>query len=56
MKITGAQEPDEANDDQVDGDDEVQQPGHDKNENSGDQRYQGSKTEVDINKDTFSFQ
>jgi hypothetical protein len=37
MKIAGTDESYHANHDQVKGDDEIQQPGHDKNQNSGDQ-------------------
>ena len=47
-EIAAAEEPDQSDDDQVKGDDVVQQPGHDQNENSGEQRYQGSQTEGDI--------
>ena len=47
-KLVGAEESNQPDDDQVEGDDIVQQAGNDKNENPGDQRYQGSKTQGDI--------
>lgn len=47
-KISGAEESDHPDDDQVNRDDIVQQPGHDKNEDPGDQRYQGAKAQGDV--------
>ena len=55
VKVAGAEESDKTDDDQIYGDDKVEQTRHDKNENPGDQGYQGSKTEVDIHENTFSF-
>jgi hypothetical protein len=48
MKSVGAEESNQSDDDQIKGDDIVQQPRYDKNENPGDQRYQGSKSQGDI--------
>jgi hypothetical protein len=54
--VAGAKESNQANDDQIYGDDEVQQPRRDKNQNSCDQRHEGSETQVDSHESTFSFQ
>ena len=50
MIIAGAEEPDQSDDDQINGDDVIEEPGHDENEYPGDQRYQWSKTQVDSHK------
>ena len=47
MKIVGTHQPKDADDDQIDGDDIVQQARSHQNENSSDQRYQGTQTQID---------
>jgi hypothetical protein len=56
-QIAGAKYSDQADDDQVKGDDIVQQARHDKNKNAGDQRDQRSKncmTYMEVHGDTLS--
>lgn len=48
VKIAGAEKADQSDDDQVNGDDIVQQSRDDEYENSGDQRYQRTKTKGDV--------
>jgi hypothetical protein len=48
VKLAGTEEPNQSDDDQIEGDDQVQQPGHEKNENPGDQRNQRCNSQVDI--------
>jgi len=47
-QIAGAEKSNESDDDQINRDNIVQQPGHDQNENTGDKRYQGGKAQVEI--------
>ena len=54
MKLAGTEESNQSDDDQIKGDNIVQQPGHDQNEDPGDQRYQGSKTQGDIHVGSLS--
>jgi hypothetical protein len=56
VKVAGTEESNQSDDDQIKGDDIVQQPGHGKNENPGDQRYERSKTQMDIHEGILSFQ
>ena len=46
-EVIGAEQADQSADDQIDGDDIVQQPRHHQNENPCDQRYEGTKTQCD---------
>jgi hypothetical protein len=48
VEITGPEEPNQSDGDQINGDDVVQQAGHDQNQNPGYQRYQGCKSQVDV--------
>jgi len=48
VEITGPEEPNQPDGDQVNSDDVVQQAGHDQNQNPGDQRYQGCKSQVNV--------
>jgi hypothetical protein len=50
MKTAGAEQSNQSNNDQINGDDKIQQPGYDQNKNSGDQRYQGSKSQSHIHR------
>lgn len=52
-KIARAEKPDQADDDQINGNDIIQQAGHDQDKYPGKQRYQGGKTERYIHRDTF---
>src|SRR6188768_1662505 len=54
VEIAGPEQPDQADDDQVKGDDIVQQPGHDENENPGNQRYQGAEAQGDVHEAVLS--
>jgi hypothetical protein len=48
VKITGTEKSRESNDDQINADNIVQQPGHDQNEKTGDKRHQRGKAQGDM--------
>src|SRR5512133_1244951 len=48
MKVVRAEQPDQADDDQIQRDDIVEQARHDQDQNARDQRYQGSERQSDV--------
>jgi hypothetical protein len=55
QKIAGAEQTDQADDDQIDRDDIVQQARHDQNQDAGNKGDQWSKSEADIHMKVLSF-
>ena len=52
MKIPGSEEPYQPDGNQINGNDIVQQAGHDQNQNPGYERYQRRKSQVDVHEST----
>jgi hypothetical protein len=50
-KVTGAEQAEQAHDDQIDCNNEIEQARHDQNEYPGDQRYKGSDAQVKVHAD-----
>ena len=54
VESADAEDPDQSDNNQVDGDDEVEQARHGENQNPGDQGYQWSKGQIDVHDGFFS--
>src|ERR1700694_4733625 len=50
MKRAAAEQAEQSGNDQIDGDDVVEQPRHDKNEDAGKQRNHGRETEIHVHR------
>ena len=54
VKTAGAEQSNQSDDDQINGDNVVQQPGYEQYENAGDQRNHGTKGQGDIHGMSFN--
>jgi hypothetical protein len=50
-----AEKPKQADDDQINGNDIIQQPGHNQNENASDERHKRADTQIQIHGASFFF-
>src|SRR6185503_17753792 len=53
-EVAGAEQPDHADHDQVDGDDVVEEPRHDQDQDAGDEGNDGSEAEGEVHRPTIA--